>query len=130
MGETINHPFLDGHPGIDFQWYHHAVPLISSADGVISSISKHAEGGFELEIDGGWYRTGYLGIEVDPNLKSGQKIQKGDLVGEPYHATNLPDNNPNLWGFHWEFGYVSLLKNEICPLTYFDANSKERIEKI
>ncbi len=136
MGETITHPKPQhprGHPGIDFQWDGSASKqLIASASGVVVTIrTGFYPSTWDLYIVSGCYRIGYgvLG-SVAPGLNEGSTVQKGDFIGVPAYA---PGTGADMSGFHWEFGYnnaSSLYPFRICPMTYFDDSSVQRIEAI
>ncbi len=136
MGETITHPKPQhprGHPGIDFQWDGSASKqLIASASGVVVTIKNgFYPNTWDLYIVSGCYRIGYgvLG-SVAPSLSEGSTVQKGDFIGSPAHS---PGTGADMSGFHWEFGYNnvrSLYPFRICPMTYFDDSSVQRIEAI
>lgn len=131
MGETINHPTARGHPGIDFSW-DHDVALIASADGVVTSIRRHEDGRtWDVEVVTGDYAVRYTELgSFSPELRKGIKVGKGDFIGHPNHPLDLPDRNPQHYGFHWEFDYNTFWVDRLCPLTYFDGDSRRRIENI
>ncbi len=136
MGETISHPKPQnprGHPGIDFQWDGSATKqLIASTSGVVATIrTGFHPSTWDLYIVSGCWRIGYgvLG-SVAPSLSEGSVVQKGDPIGTPAHS---PGTGADMSAFHWEFGYNnarSLYPFRICPMTYFDVNSVQRIEAI
>lgn len=137
MGETIEHPFPGGHPGIDFQW-DHAVPLIAVADGKISKINRAEDLGepvWDVTLKSGEYIATYKELETyAPSLKEGAKIKQGDLIGYPHCIKHEHETGCQV---HWEFAYGSFFMpkfagqpDRLCPVTYFDAPARARIEKI
>lgn len=135
MGETIEHAFPGGHPGIDFQW-DHAVPLIAVADGTITSIRREKDLGepvWYLTLQSGAYLASYKELEdYAPGLKVGTAVRQGDLIGTP-HCHTGPDGHDGCQ-LHWEFAYASFLPaiaglpDRLCPLMYFDPAARARIE--
>ena len=141
MGETVKHKAeVGGHPGIDFQWYAEAPKLYSSAGGEIVEL---------LELDGGdWsitinhtgfdkrYYTAYSLGSYNTELEVGDKVEKYTFLG---YVPN-PHPEDNMYGTHWEFGVDIFTYFEsgnerigyserLCPLTYFDEDSRTLIEK-
>lgn len=147
MGEKINHPGPgDGHPGIDFTFrgLTEKVPYIASMDGIISKVrvypSKWAKDDarvisqtiVDVVIVNGSYQTVYSEMDAESlpaTIKFGARIKQGDLVG---YGNLVVVDEP--WTYiemiHWEFGSISPLIDRFCPLTYFTAESQERIEEI
>ena len=132
MGETINHPDAPhGHPGIDFSW-DHDVPIIASAAGIVTKIQRHEDGHtWDVEVVTGDYAVRYTELEsFNPALKKRQRISKGSWIGQPGHPLDLPDGNRNHYSIHWEFDYDTFWIDRLCPMTYFDEDSRRRIERI
>lgn len=136
MGETINHPkpqVPKGHPGIDFAWNEN-VPIISVADGVVSDIRQQDHGWLVAVVSGG-YVSRYKELDsYNSELKVGQHVPKGGLIGYPNHPTS-PDGGNSHYGIHWEFAYNSSFEflpwvDRLCPMSYFDDDAKKRIETI
>ncbi|MDO8618782.1 MAG: M23 family metallopeptidase [Candidatus Daviesbacteria bacterium] len=136
MGETDHHKPPNGHPGLDFAWKHRA-PLIAVIDGKITKIEEHPPGGFgetekiyDVELVNGIYAIRYGEMKPAENIKVGMKVNKGDMIGRGGEY-NQPGGGLGLYySFHWEFDYDSVIFDRLCPLTYFDENSKNRIEAI
>ncbi len=136
MGETIEHPFAGGHPGIDFQW-DHTVPLIAVAGGTITSINNSEDKGepvLYLTLKSGGYAVNYKELEkVADGIANGTKVMQGDVIGYPHCHTQDGHIGCQV---HWEFAYASFLPklsgapDRLCPLTYFDASSRARIDAI
>jgi murein DD-endopeptidase MepM/ murein hydrolase activator NlpD len=132
MGETINHPDSPhGHPGIDFSW-DHDVPIIASAAGIVTKIQRHEDGRtWDVEVVTGDYAVRYTELEsYNPELKKGQRIAQGSWIGQPGHPLDLPDGNRRHYSIHWEFDYDTFWVDRLCPMTYFDDDSRQRIERI
>lgn len=125
MGETIYHPDPPnpgGHPGIDYQWnLGTKIDILASAKGVVESAEKTtSHNKWDVSITTGDYTIVYAELEnIDDAIKVGSTITLGQRIGEPGKF------NGNHYNMHWE------LKNgsqRICPLSYFEAESKTRIE--
>jgi murein DD-endopeptidase MepM/ murein hydrolase activator NlpD len=133
MGETIFHPkpqVPNGHPGIDFQW-NYLVPIISSSDGKVVKINHGSTSGIDVTVQSGYYELRYKELDEDSlpaNIKAFGDVKKGDLIGYPGGSTG-GDGNTH-YQVHWEFASTSLIRDRFCPLTYFDADSLSRINKI
>lgn len=125
----------NGHPGIDFQW-NKETQILAVAAGPIMNIRKNEEGEFIVEQSLGlFYRTTYQELNtVEPGLGVGTNLKKGQLIGTSgYHQVNF-DRPPALSDpsiqMHWDFASSSMLVDRLCPLGYFDDESKKRIEAI
>lgn len=141
MGEKIGHPCCHGHPGIDFQWNHN-VPLIAVADGKITGISREEDEGqpvWYIELAFGGYLARYKELDTYPTgLHRGSTVRRGDIIGYPHGSSHPGDRNHATsigYQLHWEFAYdtpFSFLPwvDRLCPLTYFDADSRRRIDTI
>ncbi len=136
MGETKFHPkpqVPNGHPGIDFQW-EHQVSIIASADGIITKIDHGSTEGIDVIVTNGVYELRYKELNetsLGNNIKEGNSIKKGDFIAYPYGTIfNDSKNGKPYYQIHWEFASISLIKDRFCPTTYFDSESRTRIEKI
>ena len=132
MGETVHHPDAPhGHPGIDFSW-DHDVPIRASAPGVVTRIARHEDGRtWDVEVVTGDYAVRYVELEsVSPALSRGARVAQGECIGRPGHPLDLPDGNPRHYSIHWEFDYDTFWFDRLSPMTYFDADSRRRIEEI
>ena len=138
MGETINHDAKHGgHPGIDYQWQNVVEPskIYASAKGVIAEISYDEQWKWKIiiyheEFDGQYY-TLYNHIDqYDTNLEVGSQVEKHDFLGYPMHLES--DSGSTLDVIHWEFGKRTgeRLGERLCPMTYFDEESRILIEEI
>jgi hypothetical protein len=130
MGETIDHPHApQGHPGIDFQW-DHSVPIIACAAGTVSSITWQPDHkSWDLIVRTGVYEVRYKELEdYNRALRVGAAVAKGDLLGSPCHPLDLPDGYSRHYQIHWELASACLWKDRFCPLSYFDPESRRRIE--
>lgn len=145
MGEKIEHPDGNGHPGIDFGFRSKGkIPYIAAMDGTISSIvvedfkeklsdmSPVTKRQANVIIKSGPYKVSYTEMDADtlePAIKKGANIKQGDLIG---YGNMMFDPKEKVYKemIHWEFGSVSPVIDRFCPLDYFTAESKTRIEKI
>lgn len=134
MGETIEHNFPGGHPGIDFQWVH-AVPLIAVADGTITNISNADDKGETVQyvtLTMGEYAATYKELDTVAVTK-GQSVKQGDTMGTPHCHSQDGHKGCQV---HWEFAYASFLvhlsgaPDRLCPLTYFDADALLRVKTL
>jgi hypothetical protein len=137
MGETINHEVkYGGHPGIDYQWgdVDPSPKIYSVAKGVIVEIINTDLGwtittghsGFDKEY---FVRYAHLG-SYDTSLKVGTEVDTHTFIGYAMHP-NVPD--PNMHMIHWEFGKMDewgRYDDRLCPMTYFDEDSRILIEEI
>ncbi len=137
MGETIEHNFPGGHPGIDFQW-NQPVPLIAVADGVITHISRADDKGepvWYVTLQSGNYNATYKELEMyTSGLHKGSRLKQGDIIGYPHCHTQDGHTGCQV---HWEFAYSSFflpkfagVPDRLCPMTYFDAAALKRINSI
>ncbi len=128
MGETIEHPKPQtpkGHPGIDFGWPPGvAGKVTSSSDGTVTSIklgTSHTDL-YDVEVGSGPYLLRYKELkDYNRVLKPGTKVKTGDYIGTPGTLAG---------GFHWELASKSLARDRFCPMTYFDEQSRQLMEKI
>ena len=126
----------DGHPGIDFQW-NREVEIRSVGDGGITRVYLNHEGEYIVEQSLGlYYRTMYQELNrLAPGIDTSSEVKKGELIGyTSYHRTEFGDGPPDpsdpSMQLHWDFASSSMLVGRLCPLGYFDAESRKRIEKI
>lgn len=134
MGETDHHDPPRGHPGLDFGWDYPA-PLIAAADGKVTKIEEHpptnegeTEKIYDMELVSGIYAIRYDEMKPREDLKVGMEIKKGEVVGRggKYKGGEL-----GIYYFtHWEFDYDTMIIDRLCPLTYFDKDSLDRINSI
>ena len=142
MGETINHEAkYGGHAGIDFQWYSDKPPKIyASAKGIIVELKSEEDNPEDWTItlshigyDRAYY-TRYGVSSPNTDLKVGSVVEKNTFLG---YVPN-PHPEDNMYGTHWEFGFACVGEqcefgfqgDRLCPMTYFDEESRELIEKI
>jgi murein DD-endopeptidase MepM/ murein hydrolase activator NlpD len=126
VGETINHP-VAGHPGIDFGWKHKA-PVRASADGVVTALPDSGKGNGEigLVLRSGQYLFEYGSLgEYEKNIKIGSIVKQGDILGYPLSKGDGQD-----YAIHWEIKPAYQNSERLCPMTYFNPDSKARIDKI
>ncbi len=132
MGEKIYHPNAPGgHPGIDFQWSGPDGNVLSSSNGVISSIGLVTDKWPKWEIDvSSWpYIIRYKEMETyNTNLKKGSHVKVGDFLGHP--ANPKLHNEVGGYQIHWEFGTPSIITDRLCPMTYFDEASRKSVQAI
>ena len=125
----------NGHPGIDMQW-NKETKILAVADGWIINVRKDDQGKFIIEQNLGlFYRTAYQELNyIEPDLKFGTKLKKGQLLGHSgFKQTNFdgpPKPSDPSMQIHWDFASNSIMVDRICPLSYFDDDSKKRIEAI
>ena len=143
LGETVSHGDGEAHTGIDFHWTK-KVPIIAVSEGIITFIAKGesrpiAAGAkkdtWDVGVKTGRYLNTYTELdEVNPELKVGESIQKGNFIGYPWHQYNVePGFILDRYKIHWNFGYdvdSQYPEPRLCPMTYFDADSKLLIEQI
>lgn len=126
MGETIYHPQPqnpDGHPGIDFQWdLSKPIDIIACSDGEVLSAEKtNYHNKWDVIVKSGGYTIVYAELEtIESNIVAGAKVVKGQRIGEPGKFDG------DHYNMHWE---LRLGTNRLCPMSYFDSESKVRIEK-
>jgi murein DD-endopeptidase MepM/ murein hydrolase activator NlpD len=131
MGETVDHPNAPlGHPGIDFQWDYPAA-VLASADGTVETIKSTKDDNgitnWAVEVRNGKYKLSYVELEsYEQSLKKGAKVKTGDKIGIAYKP--FPDKEHR--NLHWELGYSFAIGEPLCPLTYFNSESKKRIEDL
>ena len=157
--EHPEHEIVGGHPGIDFQWYNHTdgrPKIFVSAAGVISVVAPEEDGAlavtilhddFKVVTDIGekTYYTLYGPVDSDFEFKVGDRIESGGFLGYVYDYpdTDNPKLPPNVYMIHWEFGILQtwisktgpppegwIHRNRLCPMIYFDKESKDLLEEI
>lgn len=143
LGETVSHGDGEAHTGIDFHWTK-KVPVIAVSDGIVTFIvkgeSRPISAGakkdtWDVGVKTGKYLNTYTELdELNPELKIGDKIQKGAFIGYPWHQYSVEqDFILDRYKIHWNFGYDEggqYPEPRLCPMSYFDAGSKQLIEKI
>lgn len=137
MGEKIEHNEANGnpngHPGIDFG-FTGITPIIASADGRIFTVGKTEAGSIDITAYSGFYKIEYKELNsVEPDIKPLAKIKKGQLLGYTGRKELLeraPTKADGSGQIHWELASASLLIDRLCPMSYFDAESRRRIEAI
>lgn len=137
MGEKIEHTAENGnpngHPGIDFG-FTGITPIIASADGRIFTVGKTEAGSIDITAYSGFYKLEYKELNsVEPEIKPFAKIKKGQLLGYTGRKELLeraPTKADGSGQIHWELASASLLIDRLCPMGYFDSESRQRIEKI
>lgn len=126
MGETIYHP-ISGHGGIDIGWDHNA-PVRASADGKIIFINESPGKNkvlFDIVIESGQYYIDYGGLQskVD-GIAIGSIVKQHDIIGYP----EIKDG-PN-YAIHWDIRPAYENSTQLCPLTYLDSISRQKLEEI
>ncbi|MBI4948330.1 peptidoglycan DD-metalloendopeptidase family protein [Candidatus Berkelbacteria bacterium] len=137
MGETIEHNAANGnpngHPGIDFGFMG-VTPIIASADGWVFSAGKTDAGSIDISTYSGFYKIEYKELNtIEPNIRRFTKIKKGQLLGYTGRDKIIqgrPTKEDGSGQIHWELASSSLLIDRLCPVGYFDAESRRRIEQI
>lgn len=137
LGEKIEHNASngtpDGHPGIDFGW-NKPTAILAVADGTISSIRKNQYDKYTIEQSLGFYKSTYQEMNsIEPGLHRFSKVKRGQILG--YSGTlrtgsSRPSESDPSGQIHWDFASSSMFIDRLCPVNYFDAESKARIEKI
>ncbi len=137
MGEKIEHNEAngnpDGHPGIDFG-FQRVTAIIASADGWIFTAGKTAANSIDVTTYSGFYKITYKELNtIEPEIKRFAKIKKGQLLGYAGRDRIIegrPKPEDGSGQIHWEFSSASFLIDRLCPVEYFDAESRRRIEQI
>lgn len=126
MGETLYHPKPrnpEGHPGIDFQWnLGQPIDIIACYGGeIIFAERTESHNKFDVHIKSGNYTIVYAELEnIDSRIIQGAKVILGQRIGEPGKFDG------NHYNMHWE---LRVGTKRICPLSYFNPESRARIEK-
>ncbi|MGY4884806.1 MAG: hypothetical protein ACP5NZ_04480 [Nanobdellota archaeon] len=134
-GELLYHDGDLGHCGIDFG-FNKSVNIIASADGEVQSIKKAKEEQWDVTVISGDYVIGYYLLkDYNQSLHKGVKVVKGGLIGHTTLKTPKEDYaKRNDSAFHYEFKSSVALAfpwfERLCPYTYFDNSSKERLDRI
>lgn len=139
MGEKFEHNESNGnpngHPGIDFGW-NKETKVLAIADGRIINIRKNSDNQIIVEQSlGFYYRTIYQELnKLEPDIKVSSNVKKGQVIGQTGTDRSGFSGPPPKGGpsgqLHWDFTSSSMFINRLCPLNYFDEDSKRRIEKI
>lgn len=128
-GELLYHDGDLGHCGLDFG-FNKSARLIASADGRIAELSRNKKGSWDIGIVSGGYVIRYgLLDDYNKELTKGSIVKKGDFIGIPQGKTDGQN-----FAFHFEFASALSMKypwmERLCPYTYFDPESKTRIDLI
>ncbi len=137
MGEMVEHNAANGnpkgHPGIDFG-FQRVTAIIASADGWVFSAGKTAANSIDITTYSGFYKIEYKELNtIEPEIKRFAKIKKGQLLGYAGRDKLIlgkPKPEDGSGQIHWELASASLLIDRLCPMTYFDDESRQRIEAI
>lgn len=138
MGEKIEHNAAngnpDGHPGIDFG-FQAVAPILASADGWVFTAGKTEADTIDITVYSGlFYKIEYKELNsIEPNIRFGAKVKKGQLLGYTGRDRLIegrPTKADGSGQVHWELTSSSHLIDRLCPVNYFDAESKRRIEQI
>lgn len=138
MGEMIEHTAKNGnpngHPGIDFG-FQALTPILASADGRVFIVGETEAGSTDISIYSGlFYKIEYKELNsIEPAIRFGAKIKKGQMLGYTGRDKVIqgPPNRADGSGqLHWELTSSSYLIDRLCPVGYFDLESKRRIEQI
>lgn len=139
MGETIHHPKPQtphGHPGIDFGWQNgESHEVVASSSGKISEIRLGGSepGKYDVEVVSGVYALRYKEMDDAADLKIGDKVMKGDVVGHVgrYCANDGPNGLEHCWfNLHWELASRSLPLDRFCPVMYLDGDSENVLQAL
>ncbi len=135
MGETRFHPkpaAPHGHPGIDFGGQER-FPLIASFDGKVTKLLTSGqykdESQYDIILSHGAYQLRYFEVD-DPAVHKGDRVKQGDLIAYVQRFGGGDTNEPIHYSTHWEFGSASPFLDRLCPLNYFTAESRQRIDAI
>lgn len=125
----------DGHPGLDFQW-NKETAILAVADGRITAVYKNNEDQFIVEQNlGHYYRSMYQELNrIAPGISPDLEIKKGQIIGftgnfRTDFSGPLKARGPS-GQLHLDFASTSILVGRLCPLGYFDQDSRRRIETI
>ena len=138
MGEKIEHNESngtpDGHPGLDFG-FKKETDILAVADGIITSIEKDKEGRYNIEQQMGFfYRTRYTELNSkEPSLHFLTRVKKGQVIGQTGSSEDIShkfEKGAKNRQMHWDFASSSMAIDRLCPVNYFDAESKIRLENI
>jgi len=136
MGETIEHNSSndnpDGHPGLDFG-FKRETNILAVSDGLITGISKGKEG-YRVEERTWFYRIEYTELNsVVSNLHLFFRVKEGQIIGNVGTSEDISqkfEKGAKSRQMHWDFASSSMAIDRLCPVNYFDAESKARIENI
>lgn len=138
IGEKIEHNASngtpDGHPGIDFGWSQET-KVLAVAEGKVTSVTKNNDGQYIVNQSLGWfYRTTYQELNsLEATIKKGKRLNKGEVIGVTGREWFMPEPPPRpgpSGQLHWDFASSSYFVDRLCPLIYFDSESRARIEAI
>ncbi|TSC93670.1 MAG: hypothetical protein CEN91_158 [Candidatus Berkelbacteria bacterium Licking1014_85] len=102
---------------------------LAVAPGIVSQNEQHGESGIFTVRYGRNFAVNYLHIIPDENLKVGQKIEIGDVVGKMEKKPH-PDFGEETW---WEIQVAEYKKpyiRTVAPYQYFSAKSKKLLDEI
>lgn len=138
MGEMVEHNAANGnpkgHPGIDFG-FQAITPIIASADGWVFRVGPTEAGSIDITVYSGlFYKIEYKELNVvEPWVRFGAKVKKGQVLGTTGRDRIIegrPTKADGSGQIHWELTSSSLIIDRLCPMTYFDPESKQRIDQI
>lgn len=137
MGEKIEHNESngnpDGHPGIDFG-FNKVTDILSVSEGTVFGAGKNSAGTLDVTIQSGFYKITYKELnEIDPGIRLFNRVKQGQRLGsagrEGIQMEKPKEGDPSRQ-IHWEFSSASMFIDRLCPINYFDAESRARIEAI
>lgn len=139
MGEKIEHNESNGNPnghaGIDFGLGKETA-ILSVADGWVTSISPNDEYTTNVVVHSGFYKVSYKELNtIDSGIHFLSRVKQGQMLGysgtERKMMTKEEKEKSGVSGqIHWEFASSSKYYDRLCPLDYFDVESRTRIERI
>lgn len=92
-----------------------------------------SEGKYDVWVKNGIYQLRYKEMsELASGIAVGTAVYKGDFLGYPME-TKENKGAPSFGMIHWELAISNsdtYAGDRLCPLTYFDAQSRSRIEAI
>lgn len=83
---------------------------------------------------GFFYRTRYTELNSkEPGLHFLSWVKKGQVIGQTGTSEDVTQKfkkGAKNRQMHWDFASSSMFMDRLCPVNYFDAESKIRLEKI
>lgn len=136
LGEKIEHNESNGNPnghaGLDFG-FKQETDILAVTDGLITNISKDKEG-ITIEQRTWFYRMEYKELNsVAPGIHLFSLVKKGQPIGNVGTSEDISkkfEKGAKSRQMHWDFASSSMTIDRLCPVNYFDEESKKRIEKI
>lgn len=136
MGEKIEHNESNGnpngHPGIDFR-FSKVTNVLAVADGRITD-ARFKENLYDVTVSSGYYKVTYKELNaVEPGIHKFGSVKQGKVIGQSgveNAGVDKPKQGDPSRQIHWEFSSASMLVDRLCPLNYFDADARARIEAI